>query len=564
MTINNLQSVRGTFMLTVLITAVACRENTVLRPIEPRPLASVVHPVEVRPAQIRQFEQQFDEFARHVPSSGAYYVDEDGNLVLWVRDAEDDARARSLGNAIRRNLLTVRFRTPIHNVVVRRANYTFWQLASWRDAILEHAPTNAGWAEIDLNEAVNRVDLTIDPRYATQSHSALMEMLESIGVDTNAVRILQGRMPIPASGRRAAGADAYPTSLVSYSDTIVGGVGIKTFSGSNSAYCTIGAVLDYGGVRSFLTVSHCTKTKFQVDGDSARQAVDTGAVIGHETADPSGYNCGGHTCRGSDAAMFATEASTKSLIGLLARTQYSSSSWGGSAYYGSLSTDTSSPYFIITWASCNCAVNEALSKMGATSGWTSGYVTNTCTDIPDGDSQHWVTCAMKTTIPAYGGDSGGAVFAATSSYDIDVNFVGTVFASDLTSYSWFSPVDRIANNLTSSWNIVRGNNLSTPVVSGDVSGSIPGITWGSISGATIYQVWRQWYRYPSGTGSSGWEYLGHQTSEFWDSEMSVAAYTGTTIPNFSTEGYVEYKVVALNAADYSAQSTVKYFRLNPP
>ena len=112
--------------------------------------------------------------------------------------------------------------------------------------------------------------------------------------------------------------------------------------------------------------------------------------------------------------------------------------------------------------------------------------------------------------------------------------------------------------------IVRPNNLSTPVVSGTVTAGTPGISWSGITGATYYQVWRQWYDYVSGTGSNGWEYLGHQSSTFWDSQMTVDLYTGTTIPNFSTEGWVTYKVIAFNSADVSGESTQKYFRLAPP
>ncbi len=174
------------FILGVMTLTASCRDDTVLKPLVTHPLLSSRAPAGVRPAQIRPMEQQFDDLAQQAPSSGAYYVDESGHLVVWVRDSTDDAQARAFGNTRLASLKSARFRTAVHDVVVRRAKYTFWQLASWRDAILAHAPRNAGWSEIDMNEAVNRVDIAIDARYATQSHASLMGLIDSIGVDTNA------------------------------------------------------------------------------------------------------------------------------------------------------------------------------------------------------------------------------------------------------------------------------------------------------------------------------------------------------------------------------------------
>ncbi|MCC7194553.1 MAG: hypothetical protein IT356_03245 [Gemmatimonadaceae bacterium] len=178
----------------------------------------------------------------------------------------------------------------------------------------------------------------------------------------------------------------------------------------------------------------------------------------------------------------------------------------------------------------------------------------------------FITCSMESTAYLDDGDSGAPVFSAkTSAYDVDVNFAGIMWATkDAVHRSYFSPISRIGNDFTSSLAVVRPINLTTPTVSGTISGSVPGISWDAISGASYYQVWRNWYRYTDGSGSNGWEYLGHNSSTFWDSEMSVDLYTGTTIPNFSTPGYVIYKVVAFGGTDRSGESTLKYFRLTSP
>jgi hypothetical protein len=475
-------------------------------------------------------------------------------------------------------IAAIRQRSPltrIDAVAIRRADYTFSELAAWRDAVFDALLGRYGIVGLDLNEQTNRVRLQVDQRLLFGVRASITKALDSLAVDTNAVSIVAGAPVEISTGsaptfryatKRRAGA-----SLLSSVDTIVGGIKFarKRSTDTNQVNrCTIGTVIDYGGSRGFLTASHCTWQYFEVDGTYAHQADSTGPRIGYEAYDPSWWYCTAwyYRCRGTDAAvylLYSPYSSAQSKVGLIAKPVSSSSTWGTS---GSTSWDSTNPYFIIVFASSSFSGGEVVAKVGYATGWTTGTITSTCVDRGTGVSDFYVTCSMETSVYVDGGDSGSPVFSSqTSAYDFDVNFAGIMWGRDTGAQrSYFSPIGRITNDLTSSMAVVRPTSLSQPTISGSIQDGVPGISWSNVSGATYYQVWRWWYRYPSETGSDGWEYLGHLSSTFWDSEMSVEAYTGTTVPNFSTEGWVKYYIVAFGGAELSPASAEKYFRLAPP
>jgi hypothetical protein len=550
----------------LVLSAASCTDRTPLGLTPANKRAANLSLATARPSAIRPEEQSFADLADRVASSAGYFVDERGKLVVWVRDSADDGKALQASAGALQAMQSVRLRAPANGIEIRRARFSFWQLANWRDLIFREVLGQNGVIRLDLDETANRVDVRLDRNVAASKRPGLMRHLDSLGVDTNAVRVSTGSVVVPALGRgRAPRLSA--TYLYNTNDTIIGGLQFfhKNVSDTTQTnWCTLGTVLDYGGVRSFLTASHCSTTQWATDGAYANQATDGDRRIGYESSDPSGYGCAFNfrVCRGSDAGIYTMESGIPSAVGIIAKTTSVSWTWGTS---GSITIDTSSPYFVVTDVGCGCSYGQTIQKVGVTTGWTTGWITDTCVDENDGS--HIQTCAMETNMYVAPGDSGSPVFIlATSGYDTDVKFAGIVdgiYIDTTVHKSYFSPLSRIQADLTSSMALTRPANLSTPSISGEVVSSVPGSSWGSITGATYYEVWRQWYRYSDGSGSAGWEYLGHQSSEFWDSTMSVTSYTGTTVPTFRTPGWVGYYVVAANTADRSASSTAKYFQLSP-
>lgn len=357
----------------------------------------------------------------------------------------------------------------------------------------------------------------------------------------------------------AAAAALAGNTLRGHADTLVGGILFSNDSGSG----TIGVVLDYGGVRSVLTASHVTTIGFSPDGDTAHQATFGERSFGYEYSDPSTRNCGtwpfNYSCRNSDAAIYRLFATDTSQKGLIARTTYNNHSAAGSYTW-----DTSQPYFIVTSTTPNPGTGVRVDKIGYKSGWTYGTVTSTCTDlVPEGRTLT-VLCNTGTDMYTDLGDSGAPVFIWDGLNQ--ASFAGLVQGTS-NGHFYFSPLSQIVGDLTSTMAITRGFNLSTPSLSGYVSGSSPTITWGSVSNATAYQVYRTWCvwnNFSCSSGSNGWQYYGQlYQSPYLDSEMTVSEYNGASVPSALTYGYVGYQIYARNGTDLSPISNAVYFTLAP-
>jgi len=196
--------------------------------------------------------------------------------------------------------------------------------------------------------------------------------------------------------------------------------------------------------------------------------------------------------------------------------------------------------------------------MGWRTGWTSGYIDDTCRDGWDRD--HVFKCQYAASYWLDGGDSGSPVFQRDP-------VTGDAILAGLTSsrvggVSLFSPWWRISDEFDGGIDPTRGYALSTPGLSGSLDGTSPVVSWSAISVATEYHLYREWYRYSTGE-SGGMSELGVVSSPARDAEMSVTAYTGTTIPGPHTPGYVAYYLIARNNTDRSQLSSVRYFQLTP-
>ncbi len=551
-------------LLLALIAVAACRADDVL-PTRASVPAVALNGIAQITKEDRAEEANFVRLAETAPSSAGYFISEAGVFTVWVRDSSDDSKALAISTEMLSSLRPT-FGRAVTGPEVRRARYTFAQLAAWRDALFANALTHVdGVTLLDLNEATNRVVVGVDARLTEQTRATVLQMLPKLGVDSAAV-VFTTRNPTMSHGRGGTAA-RYGYSLVSKIDTIVGGVHYQFQWASNPAIgseCTIGIIVDYGGAPAMLSASHCSENSFAPNGDVAYQSVSsTDPRFANETVDAAGYTCGFRTCRGSDANIWALDSGVKSLQGLIAKTTYSTSGWGTS---GSRFWDSSSPYFITTAYVTSITTGATVKKMGATTGYTSGTVTGTCTDI-NVPHTRTITCTTESSTYADLGDSGGPVFvlSGNGSFVYLAGIMGSIDPGAQVSY--YSPVTRITANL-GAMNVMRPITLTAPTISGSLFASggdnYPQLTWSGVSGATAYDLYRKWYRYPSAVGSADWEYLGTVSSGNIDGSFKVDAYTGTTIPNFSTEGYVAYYLQARNSSETSYESTTKYFRLSPP
>jgi hypothetical protein len=148
-------------LLALSVAAGACRELSPTLPApssQPRPALSI----DALPSVIRPEEQLFADLAAVAPTSAGFYIDSAGVMVVYVTDPLDDGKALA---GVRELLSDGKL--PMRHVAgirVRRAKYTFAQLARLRDMLLGGNLFGVEPAAIslDLDEMNNRVTIGLD------------------------------------------------------------------------------------------------------------------------------------------------------------------------------------------------------------------------------------------------------------------------------------------------------------------------------------------------------------------------------------------------------------------
>jgi len=187
--------------------------------------------------------------------------------------------------------------------------------------------------------------------------------------------------------------------------------------------CTMGFNADDGSQRSFITNSHCTNKQGGVEGTQYFQPTSTvdGTVIATEVEDPTYFRGGAcprsRKCRFSDASRALYSSSVASTRGVIAQT--SGPNNGSLTVTGSFNItsqdNTTTSYLIGT----------TVNKIGRTTGWTQGNVTNTCVNTNVSGTNITQLCQTFVqnaggAVVVGGGDSGSNVFRITSGSNVQL------------------------------------------------------------------------------------------------------------------------------------------------
>jgi hypothetical protein len=209
--------------------------------------------------------------------------------------------------------------------------------------------------------------------------------------------------------------------------------------------------VDHAGGRSFITNSHCTNRQGGTEGTQYYQPLQSShpVAIATEAADPV-YQKGiagcskGKSCRRSDAARALYAANQSSARGEIGQTTGFNNN--------SLTLASASARFTITAqnnTTTSFPINTIVNKVGRTTGWTQGRITNTCVTTNVSGSriqqicQSFVSDAGGATVVS-GGDSGSPVFTGTST----VTLVGILWGGSSDNKQFvFSPLKSIQDEL---------------------------------------------------------------------------------------------------------------------
>lgn len=382
-------------------------------------------------------DEVFAATASEVPGFGGAYVvgdatlGEQEHLFIWLTQP-DRARASSARDSLVRRGLGSRFDKA--DYTIRVADYDYTQLYGWHQEL--HAAFGVpGVAFLDVDEQRNRLAVGIaDLSMAAQ----VRDVATARGIPTAAIEFLQ------ASGFRP--------HLRSERRPMRGGLQISFQTGGFgllSAICSLGFPAVRSGVNGFVTNSHCSRTQGEVDNgrywQPDRPFLD-GNQVGTETVDPGYFTGGscpsGFRCRQSDSNFVRAHDASHIVRGTIARIGTVGTTWNGTSLWRVTGAGTSS-------------VNEVATKVGRTTGLTSGLITHSCVSVQQEGSDIVMLCEHIAEYQSDGGDSGAPVFRVTNSpstHDVAALGVhwggGTVDGVDSAVYSDLAGVSSEIGSLT--------------------------------------------------------------------------------------------------------------------
>jgi hypothetical protein len=207
----------------------------------------------------------------------------------------------------------------------------------------------------------------------------------------------------------------------------------------SSYVCTLGFSVDHAGGRSFITNSHCTDKQGTTGNTQYNQPTRTvsPAPIAFEADDPAYWKGGvcsrGKNCRYSDAARALYVDGVESHAKIAKTDGQNSGSLTVAGHFGITGQDNTSTTF-----------SGTMQKVGRTTGWTSGDVTDTCVRVNVSGSNIQLLCQTIVRNPGVqivaGGDSGSPVFTGSSGVTLRGILWGGNSSGDLFVFSPFKSI----------------------------------------------------------------------------------------------------------------------------
>jgi len=365
-----------------------------------------------------------DRLASAVPGFGGFFFDNAGQPTAFLTDAANRGEAMRTLNAELRAMGLTR-----SDVRVLPAAHLWTDLARWHDAGTDAALSIDGVVWTDADESTNSVRVGVSD-------------LAAMGL----VRSELSRLGIPASAVEVQRAE--PIVQVATLRDVIRPVQAGVQINFPGFLCSVGFNATLNGQASFVTASHCTTTQGGVEGTPYWQPLQSLAPtqIATEVADPvytrrTLPGCpGGRRCRYSDAARAAYAVASNMALGVIAKTT--------GANNGSLTLNGT---FNITADDCNTlggclAVGTQVAKVGRTTGWTQGNITNTCVNTGVSGSNIVQLCQTFVSAGVGGGDSGSDVIQILSG--TSVKLAGVLWGGSSSGAQFvYSPLGNVKREL---------------------------------------------------------------------------------------------------------------------
>lgn len=204
--------------------------------------------------------------------------------------------------------------------------------------------------------------------------------------------------------------------------------------------CTLGFNAVRSGQASFITNSHCTNRQGRRDGTQYYQPLSSvpNSFIGTEVDDPGYFRNGpcpkGARCRYSDAARVVYASGVNSDVGEIAQTTGENNA-----------SLTIAGTFNISGEG-TALVGQTANKVGRTTGWTAGAITNTCVNTGVSGSNNVLLCQTFVGAGVGAGDSGSPVFRIGSRNSVTLLGILWGGSSDGSLFV-YSPISQVEQEL---------------------------------------------------------------------------------------------------------------------
>ncbi len=353
---------------------------------------------------------------RALPGFGGLFIDHGVPTVYLTDLGQGGLAERLLGGFARARGAT--------GIRVLAARFAYGDLDRWFQQISQDAFEQGGVVFVDLDEAANRVLVGVEHG---ASHANIRSLAARLGV------------PVEALTVRDADPIHYVATLQEQVRPVVAGLQIN-FPGF---LCSIGFNAVSSGQNSFVTASHCTNVQGGVEATPYYQSLSSqpNSFIGTEVADPKyvrskGKNSPcpkGRRCRLSDSARAAYAAGVPFTLGDIAQT--SGPNNGSLVITGT---------FTIVGEGGE-VVGDVANKVGRTTGWTQGMITNTCVNTGVSGSNIVQLCQNIVSAGVGGGDSGSDVFLDTGA---GVRLLGVLWGGNGAGTQFvYSPIANVEQEL---------------------------------------------------------------------------------------------------------------------
>lgn len=407
---------------------------------EEGPLIQPAPPLELAPPTL---DERFADLSRSVDGAfGGLYMD-DGVLQIVLTRRDKRLVVEEALRTTYADLVPDNHPAKVAAVNVVDATYAFHDLVDWKASFSAGARSIPGLVFVDVSEKDNAIVVGVEAGLESQAE----DRFRSLGIPSDAFRVVVASPSEP---------------LVSLRDKVrpmKGGLEIqfedRGKQGWPTAICTFGMIAKRGAYYGLVTNAHCTGTGKEgfVLSELNYYQDDEGLsseYIGFEKVDPAFYDPEGGgakripqcdvPCRQSDSAFIEFDDLSNQDIqfGRIAKTNSRHATSGSITLNGT---------FLITAYTSSHILGTEVDKVGRTTGWTYGDISQTCVDKHLYSNSIVYLCQYEVDGGSGGGDSGSPVFVETGSGN--VTLYGMLWGKNLDTDDWiYSPISSVNYELS--------------------------------------------------------------------------------------------------------------------